>query len=186
MATRRLRTGRNGYHGTVSKFQPGRDDWSTYVEQLDFYFIANGVASEEQKRSVLLANCGSATFKLIKSLLEEGKMPSSPYADLVGLVKNYYEPKLSVIEQRYKFNTRVRQQGESVATYVAALRELAEHCSYGTTLPEMLRDRLVCGINHEAIQRKLLAEKDHTYESSYQLAQSIETAEQDSRHITWV
>ena len=97
-------------------------------------------------------------LQLIKSLLEEGKMPSTPYVDLVGLVKNYYEPKPSVIEQRHKFNTRVRQQGESVATYVAALRELAEHCSYGTTLPEMLRDRLVCGFNHEAIQRKLLAE----------------------------
>ena len=110
-------------------------------------------------------------------------MPSTPYADLVGLVKNYYEPKPSVIVQRYKFNTQVRQQGKSVATYVAALRELAKHCSYGTTLPEMFRDRLVCGINHEAIQRKLLAEKDLTYESSYQLAQSIETAERDSRHI---
>ena len=42
-----------------------------------------------------------------------------------------------------------RAAGESIAGYVAALRELAEHCKYGTTLPEMLRDRLVCGVNHE-------------------------------------
>ena len=67
-----------------------------------------------------------------------------------------------------------------MATYVAALRELAEHCSYGTTLAEMLRDHLVCGINHEVIQRK---QKNLTYESAYSLAQSIETAEHDSKHI---
>ena len=31
----------------------------------------------------------------------------------------------------------------------------------------MLRDRLVCGINHEGIQRKLLAEKKLTYEKDF-------------------
>ena len=99
------------------------------------------------------------------------------------MVQNHYEPKPSVIGQRYKFNTRSRKQGESVAAYIAALRELAEHCSYGASLPEMLRDRLVCGINHEGIQRKLLAEKDLTYQSAYDLAISIETAERDSSQI---
>ena len=86
--------------------------------------------------------------------------------------------------QRYKFNTRVRNSGESIATYVAALRTIAEHCGYGDTLKEMLRDRLVCGVNHEAIQRKLLSEKDDlTYEKAYSIAQSIETAERDSKNL---
>ena len=110
-------------------------------------------------------------------------METTSYKDLVALVKNYYQPKPSVIVQRYKFNTRSRKQGESVAAYIAALRELAEHCSYGTTLSEMLRDRLVCGVNNETIQRKLLAEKDLTYERAYELALSIETAERDSSQI---
>ena len=34
-------------HGSVSKFQPGKKDWSTYVEQLNFYFIANSVTTDE-------------------------------------------------------------------------------------------------------------------------------------------
>ena len=170
-------------HGTVSKFQPNKEDWSTYVEQLTFYFAANGVTEDKQQSSILLANCGTATFKLIKSLLEAGKIQTTPFKDLVALVQNHYEPKPSVIVQRYKFNTRSRKQGESVAAYIAALRELAEHCSYGASLPEMLRDRLVCGINHEGIQRKLLAEKDLTYQSAYDLAISIETAERDSSQI---
>lgn len=83
------------------------------------------------------------------------------------MIQDYYEPKPSVIVQRYKFNTCSRKQGKTVAAYVAALRELAEHCSYEASLPEMLRDRLVCGINHEAIQRKLLSVKDLTFQSAY-------------------
>ena len=46
--------------------------------------------------------------------------------------------------QRYKFNTRVRAEGESVAAYVAALRNIAQ---YKDTLQDM-HDRLVCGVGH--------------------------------------
>jgi len=170
-------------HGTVSKFQPGKEDWSTYVEQLNYYFAANGVTAEETKRSVLLANCGSSTFKLIRSLIEADKIDTTPYNDIVATVKNYYEPRPSEIVQRYKFNTRVRRSGETVAAYVAALRELAEHCNYGNKLQEMLRDRLVCGVNHPAITRKLLSEKELTYDKAYACAQSIEASERDSTNF---
>ena len=40
-------------HGTVSKFQPKKEDWSTYVEQLTFYFAANGVTEDKQQSSIL-------------------------------------------------------------------------------------------------------------------------------------
>ena len=62
--------------------------------------------------------------------------------------------------QRFRFNSRLRKEGESVAAYMAELRRLAEHCNYGDTLDKMLRDRLVWGINDAGIQRKLLQEND--------------------------
>ena len=62
--------------------------------------------------------------------------------------------------QRYKFYNRAREEGESIADFVASLREIAKYCDYGDTLNMMLRDRLVCGVNHQAIQKWLLGEKD--------------------------
>ncbi len=47
----------------------------------------------------------------------------------------------------------------------------------------MLRDRLVCGVNHAGIQRKLLAEKDFTYDKAMTLALTIESSERDSRNL---
>ena len=90
------------------------------------------------------------------------------------MVKEYYEPLPSPIVQRYKFNTRNRAPRETVAAYVAALREIAEHCNYGTSLSEMLRDRLVCGVNHEGIQKKLLAEKELDFDKAYSVTVAIE------------
>ena len=62
---------------------------------------------------------------------------------------------------------------------MAALHALAEHCSYGTPelLKEMLRDRLVCGVNHRGIQRKLLSETDLTFDRAFAIAQTIESAD---------
>ena len=71
----------------------------------------------------------------------------------------HQSPKLSKIVQRFKFNPSVRKSEETVRTYVAELRKLSEHCDYGDQLTEMLRDRLVCGINDVRIQTKLLSEK---------------------------
>ena len=170
-------------HGTITQFVPGEEDWTAYVERLNYYFIANEVTGVAKKRSILLSACGPKTYKLIRSLVPADKIDETAYDELVKLVQQYYDPKPSKIVQRYKFNTRARRDGESVATYVASLRELAEHCGYGETLQEMLRDRLVCGVRHVGIQKRLLAEKDLTYEKAYELALTMEAAERDTKDL---
>ena len=64
-----------------------------------------------------------------------------------------------MIAERYKFHQRAQKDGESVAQYLAALRKLAEKCEFGEFLDQALRDKLVCGIRNETIQRRLLTEK---------------------------
>ena len=73
-------------------------------------------------------------------------------------LKNHYDPKPSEIMQRFHFNSRVRKTGESVTNYLAELRALTQHCNFGGMLEDMLRDRLIIGINDLMLQRRLLAE----------------------------
>jgi hypothetical protein len=97
-------------------------------------------------------------------------------ADLVKCLKDHYDPKPSVIVERYKFNTLSKTTDQTVSKYVVALRAQAERCNYGTSLDNMLRDRLVCGINNQAIQQRLLSEATLTLQSAWELATAIETA----------
>ena len=100
-------------------------------------------------------------------------------------MKQHYDPKSSSIVQSHKFNKRTREPGESIAEYVAALRQLAEHCDYGKSLNDMLRDKLVCGVNHDTIQQKLMAQNPAklTFAKAMELAQRIEIAEKDARSV---
>ena len=56
--------------------------------------------------------------------------------------------------------------GETVNAYVAELRKLTE---FGAYLNEALRDRFVCGITSEQIQRKLLSEAGLTLDKALKI-----------------
>lgn len=102
------------------------------------------------------------------------------YDEIIQKVGEYFTPKPSEIIQRFKFNKRSQIVSESVANYVADLRRLSEHCGFGTTLDSMLRDRLVYGIADEAIQRRLLAEADLTFQKALDIAITAETARKNA------
>ena len=166
-------------HGSLGEFNSSKEGWVSYTERLEQYFAANEVVSADKQRAILLTCCGPDTYQLIKSLLAPAKPTDKSFQELVQLVKDHHEPKPSVIVQRYHFNSRVRKQGETVAVYVAELRQLTQYCEFGTTLNDMLRDRLVCGIQDKRIQRRLLSEQNLTLDKAIDLAQTMETAEKD-------
>ena len=168
----------------MTPFVPGSEDWRAYVERLDQYFVANGVEDAAKKRAILLSVCGVKTYQLMRDLVSPAKPADKTYGEIVDVVTKHYSPKPSAIMQRFKFNSRARAKEESIPAYVAALRQLSEFCEYGDTLQHMLRDRLVCGVNDEKMQRRLLSEPNLTYEKGLQLALAMETAERDTHQLS--
>ena len=135
-----------------------KEDWTSYVERLGHFFHANGIDDDDKKRSVFLSVIGPGAY--IQASAKSPITRDNSFKPLTEMMTKHYDPVPSEIVQRYKFHTRFRQPGETVSTYVSELRSLAEHCNFGATLDLMLRDRLVCGINDDAIQRRLLAEQN--------------------------
>ena len=177
------RTDAMAVHGTLSAFNPQEEDWSEYAERLSFYFTANGITTDAKKRAILLSSVGPSTFRLMRSLVLPESLDSVSFDDLVKKVKEHKEPPPSVIVRRFQFNTRNQKPGETFSEYVAVLRKAAEHCNFGNSLNEMLRDRLVCGIANGTVQKRLLAEKELTLDKAISLAQSVEIAEKGAKDL---
>ena len=98
------------------------------------------------------------------------------------MTKHFCLPPSEII-QRFKFNTRAKKPGRSVANYIAELRALSHYCNFGDTLKLMLRDRIVCGINDTQTQKHLLAEKNLTYAKAKEIALALESAVQGTIDI---
>ena len=165
-----------GVLGRLHEFDATLEPWEQYVERLGHFLDANGITNIDKKRSVLLSAIGPAPYKLLTSLLSPQKPGEKSYKELVTLSTEHYNPAPSEIVERYKFHTRIRHEGETVSTFVAELRSLARYCKFGASLNDLLRDRIVCGINDENIQRRLLAEKTLTMDSAMDIVVGMESA----------
>ena len=103
---------------------------------------------DDKKHAILLTVCGPSSFQLLRSLVKPSEAKS--FEELTGILARHYDSApLTII--RYNFHTRERGPSESVANYVAELKAIAEHCDFGNSLQEMIRDRLVCGVNDSRI-----------------------------------
>ena len=160
----------------VGPYVEGTESWELYQARLEQHFIANDVKEDAKKRALLLSTCGKKTFHLVSNLLAPAKPADTPYKDICSKLKDHFDPVESEIVQRFKFYRRFRQREETVAEFLAALRDCARGCEFGSSLDIMLRDRIVLGINEDSIQRRLLSETNLTLEKALKIAQAQEIA----------
>ena len=99
------------------------------------------------------------------------------------MVEEHHNPTPSVIVKCFQFNSRNRQQGESVANFIAELRHLTRYCAFGDALKDMLCDRLVYGIENGCIQYRLLVELSLTLEKAVEIAIAMETANHNAKDL---
>ena len=138
---------------------------------MEQYFLANDIKEEKEQRAVLLSVCGSKTYTLIRDLLQPRKPAYTRLEDILKKVGKHYSPKPSGTLQIPQSKTSAR--GKRVRVY-RGFRKLTEHCNFGETLDDMMRDKLVCGIKDEKVQRRLLAEPDLKYKRAVELALAFE------------
>ena len=119
---------------------------------------------------------GGKAYTLLRNLLAPAKPAEKSFDILVKVMKDHLKPKLLVMAESFKFHHRSQHEGETVAQYLAELWKFSEQCDFKEYLEEALRDRLVCGLQSEVIQRRLLAEENLTLKKTYDIAHSVETA----------
>ena len=110
------------YLGSISEYSSTQESWTSFVKRVVQYLAANKIEDADQQRAVLLSICGPATYRLIQNLVSPKKPTELKFTEIVEALQKHHDPKPSVIVQRYRFNSRNRRTGESVATYIAELR----------------------------------------------------------------
>ena len=107
------------------------EDWRHYIERVNHFFEANEITDSDKRRSISLVSVGAKTYKLVRSLIAPEDSKDKSYEDLAKLLQDHFMPKPSAIVQQFKFNTRSQQPGETIAMFLAELRNLSKHCELG-------------------------------------------------------
>ena len=170
-------------YARLEQFDCSDGDWKAYQERLEQLFVVNEVEANDEagRRAALLTVCGRDAYNLLRTLCAPKKPSEESYANLCKKMEEHFNPKPSEVMQRFSFHSRMRTANETVVEYVAALRRIAADCNFGNQLDENLRDRLVCGVNDCAIQRRLLSESNLDLTKALAIATA---AEATTRHLS--
>ena len=106
---------------------------------------------------------------------------SKSYAEITEKLRDHFEPEPVIIAERFEFHKRNQLTTENVAAYLAELRRLAARCEFGASLDEVLRDRLVCGLMDESVQKSLLSVRALTLAAAVEKAKSVEAVKRDAQ-----
>ena len=147
------------------------------------FFLANGIDDDGKKLAVFLTVVGAKTYALLSNLVAPTKPADKSYPELKKVLRAHLKPKPLIIAERFRFHQRNQGENESISQYMAELRRLADRCEFGAYLQEALRDRLVCGLRSEVIQRRLLTEEKLTLEKAYGTAHGMEEAQRQATEL---
>ena len=168
--------------GKIESFDDTNENWETYVERVEQFFLANNI-DDDHKVPTLLSLIGGKTYALLRDLLAPEKPATKSFQQIVTTLQEHLSPKPLEIAERFRFYKRNQHEGESILSYVAELRKLATHCNFGGNLNEALRDRLVCGLRNMQIQKRLLSEAKLKYSKAVEIAVAMETAIRDASEL---
>ena len=93
-------------------------------------------------------------------------------------------PQANVTMERHKFNTRVQQHGETIQLYASDLKNKGSTCEFEDLKDEMIKDRLVGGIENDKLRRTLLRENKLTLQKVIKLCQISKLSEQRMKELT--
>ncbi len=164
--------------GTLPKFNPDVDTITTFLERIDLYFSANSMANAKRVPALL-----TTIYTLQCNLFAPEAPKDKSLANITAALTRHFGPTRSVIAERFHFHRRNQTAPETIAEYLAALRQAALHCSFDAFLEEALRDRLVGGLRTEAVQKRIQSEADLTSANAVKIAQGMEQADRNTRSL---
>ena len=124
--------------------------------------------------STLIYALGGEAENIFGSFHFDEEDDGEDFEVVMGKFDAYFIPKRNVIHERACFYQRVQRAGEKVEIFIRALYELSEHCEFGVTREEHIRDRIVVGIRDKELSRKLQLISNLTLEMTVQEARQQE------------
>ena len=80
--------------------------------------------------------------------------------------------------KRFKFHKRNQGSSETVSQYLAEIQRLAKECKFERYLDKALRDRFICSLRSNVIQRRILGEEELLLKKALKIAYGMEIADQ--------
>ena len=171
------------FQGNVS------ENWRRFQLEFDIYVECIGTLTDRQQAMVLLNLAGPEAAERERSFTYapavpagdgQAAVPAESRYDVTVLKRKFTElctPKKNVILERHYFNSRSQLSGESFGTFLSDLRIKASSCEFGDLHDELIRDRIVTGVQSDVIRKQLLQQSELRLDRAVEICRVHEVTE---------
>eukprot|EP00057_Strongylocentrotus_purpuratus_P020155 XP_011674629.1 PREDICTED: uncharacterized protein LOC105443305 [Strongylocentrotus purpuratus] len=143
------------FDGNVAK------NWKDWLRAYEFYEGATELSAKtEPVRYATFLHVAGPMAQQITETLTFTETESGKVSALKTKLAAYCQPKRNLSVIRYLFNSRNQKKGESFSSYITDLKALVKDCEFGELENDLLKDRIVCGIQDQTLREKLLQVQD--------------------------
>ncbi|CAN7996562.1 unnamed protein product, partial [Ixodes hexagonus] len=151
------------------------EEWTAWSRRFMRYRRVSRLIEEDGPAQVdALIYClgGDAEDILAATTLSEEEKVD--FDKVIEVFQGHCVGKRNVIYERARFHQRKQELGETVEAFVTALHKLVAHCGYGALKDELVRDRLVVGLQDAKLSETLQSDPELTLETAVRKARQKE------------
>ena len=139
--------------------------------------------STDYQTAMLLNSIGTEALKVYNGFV----FAPDETRDVMHIIRKFDDHiigQLNETYERYKFNCSNQTPGESVDSFVTALRNLAKNCNFCECMRDsLLRDRVIMGILDNDLRKRLLQMPDLTINLCIDMCRAYEATENRMRYM---
>ena len=162
------------------------DKWKKFLTAWENYSLATKLNKQDEAIQVatLLTVIGEEARDVFSTFQFDGEEDKAKIKPVLTKFGEYCEPRRNIPFERYLFNKRVQEPGETYEQYRTELRKIAEGCEFDKITPdEILRDRLVFGIRDSKVRERLLRETKLTLQRTDEICRASESMQKQMKVV---
>ena len=155
------------------------DNWKLWKQRWLNYCVLAGLndQSEDYKCAMLLHCIGIEAMRIFNGMKFGEGEDRNNMADILVKYDQHFLGQKQEFFERFQFNRRNQESGESIDEYVSVLRNLAKTCGFCDCMRELLlMDRLLLGISDDKTREELLSTHDLTLSKTIEICRAKEAA----------
>ena len=160
--------------------------WKKYKQLWDSFEIVTGLKEKDSasQTTTFITRIGPDTLEIFNGLPFELEEDKRDIEKVLELFKNYCVGETNVTYERYLFNARMQESGETFESFVFSLRQLCLSCNFGPMREEMIKDRIVISVTDTQLRSVLLQQPKLTLKAAIEHGRATETTKRQLKMIT--
>lgn len=153
------------------------ENWKLFKQRWDMYALLSKLQAEDTRIQVatLLQYLGDDALKVYNGFQFDTSESERTVKEIIDKFDQFAIGEINVTYERFMFNTRNQQEGETFDKFYSELQTLVKTCDYcNTCRSSLLKDRIVIGINDSSVRTDLLKIRNLTLDKCIDTCRAAE------------